>query len=112
MHPGFSATSTMPSPPSASSGSAEQPAAAPVYKRVFPLDSDYSIDHQCRVSDRSVQTFNHMPEFLMNKETFVKGRTLPKTNLEQFDKPPGLSARDLTAFGRQTRSRPYFAKGF
>ena len=85
---------TMPAPPSVASGSAGPLPRPSVYQCALPLGEDYSIDLQCRVSDRSVQTYEPFPMFLVNTETYAKGKALPKTNLEPLTKPTGLSMRD------------------
>ena len=85
---------TMPAPPSVASGSAGPLPRPAVYQCALPLGEDYSIDLQCRVSDRSVQTYEPFPMFLVNAETYAKGKGLPKTNLEPLTKPTGLSMRD------------------
>ena len=84
----------MPAPPSVASGSAGPLPRPSVYQCALPLGEDYSIDLQCRVSDRSFQTYEPFPMFLVNTETYAKGKALPKTNLEPLTKPTGLSMRD------------------
>ncbi len=37
--------------------------------------------------------------FVVNASTFVRGKRLPKTNLEPLVKPPGLSSREEIIWG-------------